>query len=55
MTAKCVWCGEDAYAWRTTRWGRDAVCRKCVHQYPAEGSFEPFEVAVKEKMEREQA
>ena len=36
-------CGKEAYAYRTTRWGKDAVCRECVKDYPAEGSFEPFE------------
>lgn len=35
-------CGKEAYAWRVTRWGRDAVCRDCNHGYPHEGSFEPF-------------
>jgi len=35
-------CGKEAYAWRTTRWGRDAVCRDCNCGYPHEGSFEPF-------------
>jgi len=41
MSIKCK-CGKDAYAYRTTRWGRDAVCRECNVGYPAEGSFEPF-------------
>ena len=40
---KCKWCNKEAYAWRTTRWGKDAVCRDCIKNYPYTGSFEPFE------------
>ena len=40
---KCKWCENKAYAWRTTRYGRDTVCRKCVQDYPMEGLFEPFQ------------
>ena len=40
----CEFCGKDAYAYITNRYGIYAVCVDCADPCPAEGSFVPFEL-----------